>query len=150
MNFLPKFLLLILSLTASAMFADAYSQPLQASYSIVELDYSTENGVSLETIKSSVELKSSVSKVFTESFSTRFLNNNTSTFQALEQTTPIYRLKTNFRNLNQINRINQRHANLFQRINSPPWYIQVFSKSNRLSGWKDGNSLYTGVITYHS
>ena len=31
-----------------------------------------------------------------------------------------------------------------------PWYLQSSLGKSRVSGWKDGNSLYTGKITYHS
>lgn len=30
-----------------------------------------------------------------------------------------------------------------------PWYV-ISSGKSRLSGWKDGNTLYTAKITYHS
>jgi hypothetical protein len=30
-----------------------------------------------------------------------------------------------------------------------PWFIQHSQSSSRIAGWKDGNSLYTSIITYH-
>lgn len=47
-------------------------------------------------------------------------------------------------------------AGLFKHLANPPvvsqWFEQLShkSKSSRLSGWKDGNSLYTSRITYYS
>jgi hypothetical protein len=36
-------------------------------------------------------------------------------------------------------------------IEPRPWFIQTNQKSNpRVSGWKDGNTLYTSLNTYHS
>jgi hypothetical protein len=46
-------------------------------------------------------------------------------------------------------------AALFKNLTNPPliptWFDQLSQKkhSSRLSGWKDGNTLYTSVITYH-
>jgi hypothetical protein len=35
-------------------------------------------------------------------------------------------------------------------IDTTPWFLKSSQGSTRVSGWKDGNSLYTATITYHS
>ena len=35
-------------------------------------------------------------------------------------------------------------------LNAKPWFLQSSAGRSRVSGWKDGNSLYTASITYHS
>jgi hypothetical protein len=65
------------------------------------------------------------------------------------QTTPNYLLVTEFFTL-------KLSASLFKSLANPPaklnWYEQLShrSNSNRLAGWKDGNTLYTARLTYHS
>ncbi|MBA6237267.1 hypothetical protein H4J55_13950 [Colwellia sp. MB3u-22] len=65
------------------------------------------------------------------------------------QTTPNYLLVIEFFKV-------KLTAGLFKNLANPPvhinWYEQLShrSSSNRLAGWKDGNSLYTASITYHS
>ena len=47
-------------------------------------------------------------------------------------------------------------AGLFKNLANPPvqlnWYEQLSHRSNstRLSGWKDGNTLYASRVNYHS
>lgn len=41
-------------------------------------------------------------------------------------------------------------ADLHSKKDVSPWFMQSHQKAcGRLSGWKDGNSLYTASITYH-
>ena len=48
------------------------------------------------------------------------------------------------------------NAGLFKNLANPPvqlnWYEQLSHRSNsiRLYGWKDGNTLYTARVNYHS
>ncbi|NQZ88057.1 MAG: hypothetical protein HRU38_01780 [Saccharospirillaceae bacterium] len=48
------------------------------------------------------------------------------------------------------------NAGLFKNLANPPvqlnWYEQLSHRSNstRLSGWKDGNTLYASRVNYHS
>jgi hypothetical protein len=65
------------------------------------------------------------------------------------QTTPNYVLVIEFFEI-------KLTAGLFKNLANPPaqlnWYEQLSHKShsNRLSGWKDGNTLYAARTTYHS
>ncbi|TWX52274.1 hypothetical protein [Colwellia hornerae] len=65
------------------------------------------------------------------------------------QTTPNYLLVTEFFPL-------KLSASLFKNLANPPvqlnWFEQLShrSNSNRLAGWKDGNTLYKARLTYHS
>ncbi|MCJ8271577.1 MAG: hypothetical protein MJK04_19525 [Psychrosphaera sp.] len=36
------------------------------------------------------------------------------------------------------------------KIDTIPWFLQSSAGKTRVSGWKDGNSLYTACITYYS
>jgi hypothetical protein len=36
------------------------------------------------------------------------------------------------------------------KITTIPWFLQSSAGKTRVSGWKDGNSLYTACITYYS
>lgn len=64
------------------------------------------------------------------------------------QTTPNYVLIVEFFKV-------KLSAGLFKNLANPPlmtpWFEQLSHKSNssRLSGWKDGNSLYSSRTTYH-
>ncbi len=63
------------------------------------------------------------------------------------QTKPIYWLKAEFNSPDPALRT---FADLRFKQDDSPWFIQSIRKSSsRLSGWKDGNSLYTASITYH-
>ncbi len=63
------------------------------------------------------------------------------------QTKPIYWLKAEF---NPRDPALHTLADLRFKQNNSPWFMQSNQKVNgRLSGWKDGNSLYTASITYH-
>jgi len=72
-----------------------------------------------------------------------------STFSNEIQTTPNYIFVIEFFEL-------KLTAGLFKNLTNPPvqlnWYEQLShrSNSNRLSGWKDGNTLYASRTTYHS
>lgn len=74
---------------------------------------------------------------------------NASLFSTEIQTTPEYFLVVEFFKV-------KFTAGLFKNLANPPlispWYEQLsYSKnSSRLSGWKDGNSLYSSRTTYHS
>jgi len=63
------------------------------------------------------------------------------------QTKPIYWLKAEFNPPDQTNRL---YSDIRFKLNNSPWFILFNQKSNgRVSGWKDGNSLYTANITYN-
>lgn len=63
------------------------------------------------------------------------------------QTKPIYWLKAEF---NPPDLTIPTFSNFSFKQNDSPWFMQSKQKSSsRLSGWKDGNSLYTASITYH-
>jgi hypothetical protein len=70
-------------------------------------------------------------------------------FTADIQTTPHYVLVIEFFKI-------KLAAGLFKNLTNPPetihWYEQLSHKTNssRLSGWKDGNFLYSSRTTYHS
>ncbi len=72
-----------------------------------------------------------------------------SLFTAEIQTTPNYVLVIEFFN-------NKLNAGLFKNLANPPvipqWFEQLSHNANssRLSGWKDGNFLYSSKTTYHS
>jgi hypothetical protein len=72
-----------------------------------------------------------------------------SLFTAEIQTTPNYVLVIEFFKI-------KLTAGLFKNLANPPVIIQWFEKlshtanSSRLSGWKDGNFLYSSRTTYHS
>lgn len=70
-------------------------------------------------------------------------------FNAEIQTTPNYVLVVEFFKI-------KLSAGLYKNLINPPlitpWFEQLSHKNNssRLSGWKDGNSLYSSRTTYHS
>ena len=72
-----------------------------------------------------------------------------SLFSAEIQTTPNYVLVIEFFKI-------KLAAGLFKNLANPPVIIQWFEQlshnanSSRLSGWKDGNFLYSSRTTYHS
>ncbi len=72
-----------------------------------------------------------------------------SLFTAEIQTTPNYVLVIEFFKI-------KLTAGLFKHLANPPlvtpWFEQLSHKTNssRLSGWKDGNFLYSSRTTYHS
>lgn len=72
-----------------------------------------------------------------------------SLFSAEIQTSPQYVLEIEFFNI-------KLTAGLFKNLANPPviahWFEQLRHKTNssRISGWKDGNFLYSSRITYHS
>jgi len=72
-----------------------------------------------------------------------------SLFSAELQTTPNYALVIEFFK-------SKLSAGLFKNLANPPevilWFEQAShsTHSSRLSGWKDGNSLYSSRVTYHS
>jgi len=74
---------------------------------------------------------------------------NVSLFSNELQTTPSYFFVVEFFQTKLATKV-------FKNLANPPviinWYEQLShsSYSARLSGWKDGNSLYTSRITYHS
>lgn len=74
---------------------------------------------------------------------------NPSLFSAEIQTTPNYVLVIEFFKITL-------SAGLFKNLTNPPLTTQWFEKlshktnSSRLSGWKDGNFLYSSRTTYHS
>ena len=85
-----------------------------------------------------------------DSFSLPRLNRlSPSLFTAEIQTTPNYVLVIEFFKI-------KLTAGLFKNLANPPVTPQWFEKlshnanSSRLSGWKDGNSLYSSRTTYHS
>ncbi|TQV85060.1 hypothetical protein [Aliikangiella coralliicola] len=72
---------------------------------------------------------------------------NATLFRDGNQNNPDYRLKVEF--LLPDFSI-QLFENLFSLPKISPWFIYFKNSSNnRLSGWKDGNSLYAANITYH-
>jgi hypothetical protein len=79
----------------------------------------------------------------------RFNRMSASSFSIEAQTAPIYVLVIEFFKVNA-------YAREFKNLIAPPkidnWFEQVSqSKStSRISGWKDGNFLYTARTTYHS
>ena len=74
---------------------------------------------------------------------------NASLFTAEVQITPKYFLLVEFFKI-------KLTAGLFKNLTNPPlvtpWFEQLSHSSNssRLSGWKDGNFLYSSRTTYHS
>lgn len=70
-------------------------------------------------------------------------------FSTERQTTPNYVLVIEFFKV-------KLTAGLFKQLESPPlithWFEQLRHKTNssRISGWKDGNFLYSSRTTYHS
>ncbi|WP_426370337.1 hypothetical protein [Pseudocolwellia sp. HL-MZ7] len=74
---------------------------------------------------------------------------NASLFSVEVQNTPEYVLIVEFFKI-------KLNAGVFKHLSSPPvitpWFEQLSHSSNssRLSGWKDGNSLYSSRTTYHS
>lgn len=74
---------------------------------------------------------------------------NSSLFATEVQTTPNYVLAVEFFKL-------KLNAGLFKHLANPPvtlhWFEQLShnAHSTRLSGWKDGNLLYSSRVTYHS
>ena len=74
---------------------------------------------------------------------------NASLFAAEIQSTPEYFLAVEFFKV-------KLTAGLFKNLANPPlikpWFEQLNHRNNssRLSGWKDGNFLYTSRTTYHS
>jgi len=79
----------------------------------------------------------------------RLIRLSPSLFTAEIQTTPNYVLVIEFFN-------NKLNAGLFKNLANPPvipqWFEQLSHNANssRLSGWKDGNFLYSSKTTYHS
>lgn len=79
----------------------------------------------------------------------RFNQACASSFTNDRQTTPNYSLVIEFFVL-------KRTVALFKHLTNPPQHVKWFEKhnknsnSNRLSGWKDSNLLYTARLTYHS
>ena len=79
----------------------------------------------------------------------RVLRPNASIFSTEIQTTPNYFIEIQFFEI-------KLTAALFKNLANPPvmvnWFEQLSCKtcSSRISGWKDGNSLYSSSITYHS
>jgi hypothetical protein len=73
---------------------------------------------------------------------------NPSLFSAEVQTTPHYELVIEFFKVNF-------NAALFKHLANPPlvpnWFEQLSHSTNssRLSGWKDGNALYSSRTTYY-
>ncbi|MEW6996890.1 hypothetical protein AADZ86_04190 [Colwelliaceae bacterium BS250] len=74
---------------------------------------------------------------------------NPSLFSAERQTTPNYALEIEFFKI-------KLTAGMFKNLINPPvitqWFEQLSHNANssRLSGWKDGNFLYSSRTTYHS
>jgi len=74
---------------------------------------------------------------------------NAGAFSVEIQTTPTYVLITEFFKV-------KLAAGLFKNLTNPPliipWFEQLSHSNNssRLSGWKDGNALYSSQTTYHS
>ncbi len=74
---------------------------------------------------------------------------NASLFSVEVQNSPEYVLIVEFFKI-------KLNAGLFKHLANPPvitpWFDQLSHSSNssRLSGWKDGNSLYSSRTTYHS
>lgn len=80
---------------------------------------------------------------------TRLNRHSPSLFSAEIQTTPNYLLVVEFFKI-------QLSSGLFKNLTNPPLIPQWFEKlshntnSSRLSGWKDGNFLYSSKTTFHS
>ncbi len=79
----------------------------------------------------------------------RLYQASASVFSNELQNTPNYFLVIEFFKL-------KLNAGLFKNLTNPPiqlsWYEQLSHRSNstRLSGWKDGNTLYAFRVNYHS
>lgn len=79
----------------------------------------------------------------------RINNISPTTFSIEAQTAPIYVLVIEFFKTNSSER---EYKNLAPPVIFNNWFEQLNhqAKSSRISGWKDGNFLYSATITYHS
>jgi len=83
-----------------------------------------------------------------DSFDPLFPRSSASYFRANSQKNPDYILKIEFYSAGLLPAVSD---TLSKHLRLIPWFAQACQKhSNRLSAWKDGNSLYSGKITYHS
>lgn len=136
--------LLILAKTASALpISELFNNNYSTHETVSQLDLQTgqpigQKTVSLDTDETEVLYNLPRSNSF-----------NASLFSTEIQSTPEYFLVVEFFKI-------KLTAGLFKNLANPPlikpWYEQLSHSNNssRLSGWKDGNTLYSSRNTYHS
>jgi hypothetical protein len=125
---------------------------ISASSSASQMLSDEEQGVSFDLSKNSITTDSEFSSIAqdkTEQPEQLLLQARTTycAFGSLKQTSPVFYFKMVLEPPGLL-------SNLEQIIDSvdltSPWFIKHNQTSSRISGWKDGNSLYTSLITYHS
>jgi len=142
---------MIIALTANALPISEMS--FDSSHHTNNAEYST-NTLSLEIIKQ-IRVEYQPASIFDNEEQEDLFNLprltrlNPSLFSAEIQTSPNYVLIIEFFKPSLT-------AALFKNLANPPlitpWFEQLShnNQSSRLSGWKDGNSLYSSRTTYHS